>query len=141
MFNFSVIHIVGSILSSVILLLATLQGLLLCLQIALLRHHKTRHGLPFLPPLDTMKRYLLHCLQWGLGVLTITLASTLFIPHSQPQPFYQHKIYFSLGAWLLSALILYKHQVSGWRDVRAVALTCLSFTLLVLAYLYAKPLS
>ncbi|GAB3268922.1 cytochrome C assembly family protein [Chitinimonas naiadis] len=93
-----------------------------------------------LPPLLALERLLFATLALGFSLLTATLATgAVFAEELFGKPMtLNHKVIFSLAAWLVFAILLWGRRTRGWRGRLAVNWTLAGFGLLLLAYVGSR---
>ena len=133
-----IIHILLSIIAYSTLFMASSQALVLAIQERNLRNHEKIRIVRLLPPLETMERLLFWLLWLGIAFLTLAIASGFMFMESMFAQHVVHHTVLSTSAWLMYAVLLTGHKVFGWRGIRAIKWTLLSFGLLVLGYFGSK---
>src|SRR5690606_12958125 len=109
-------HIVLSILAYSLLTLASLQALLLAVQNCRLKHTHLKSGWnEFLPPLEVMEALLFEILWAGFALLTLSIITGLLFFDDLFAQHLAHKMFFSILAWFFYVILLWGHQVKGWR--------------------------
>lgn len=130
-------HILLSILAYSVLSIAAAQALLLALQDRLLRRHQPAL-LRSLPPLVTMERMLFDLIAVGFVLLTLAIISGFISLENLLAQHVAHKTLFTLGAWLMFAVLLAGRFWRGWRGKTAIQFTLWGFALLLLGYYGSK---
>ena len=131
-------HILISVIAYSLFAIAAVQAVLLAIQD---RHLHNRHPGGFiraLPPLAAMERLLFQMIAFGLGTLTLGLASGAFFLEDILKQHLAHKTVFSVSAWIIFATLLWGRQQWGWRGRKAIRWTLAGFVLLALAFLGTK---
>tara|TARA_B100000686_G_C16768192_1_gene963250 strand:- start:1671 stop:2054 length:384 start_codon:yes stop_codon:yes gene_type:complete len=118
--------------------MASSQALVLAIQERNLRNHEKIRIVRLLPPLETMERLLFWLLWLGIAFLTLAIASGFMFMENMFSQHVVHHTVLSTSAWLMYAVLLTGHKVFGWRGIRAIKWTLLSFGLLVLGYFGSK---
>ena len=136
--NALVAHILLSIVAYSTLFMASSQALVLAIQERNLRNHEKIRIVRLLPPLETMERLLFWLLWLGIAFLTLAIASGFMFMENMFAQHVVHHTVLSTSAWLMYAILLTGHKVFGWRGIRAIKWTLLSFGLLVLGYFGSK---
>lgn len=131
-------HILLSVLAYGILTIATVQALVLAFQDYQLKHKHATGVVRLLPPLQTMESLLFQLLWVGEIVLTLSIITgAMFIENMFAQNL-AHKTVFSILTWLIYAVLLWGHQVKGWRGGTAVRWVVGGYIALWLAYFGVK---
>ncbi|GAB1261151.1 cytochrome C assembly family protein [Aurantivibrio plasticivorans] len=128
-------HIFLAILASGFLTIATLQALLLAFQNRQLKHKHTTGVIRVLPPLQTMERLMFELLWIGEIMLTLLIASGLFIIDDIFAQQQAHTLAFSILAWIVYAILLAGRFRLGWRGNTAIRWTLGGYAILMLAYM------
>lgn len=133
------VHILLSIAAYSLLLMATVQAVILRLQIRELKHH-TRHRLwvSKLPPLQSMERLLFDMLLLGFVLLSIALLLGFIYVDDFLSQHIAHKTMFSILSWLVFAYLIVGHWRYGWRGKRAANYTFYGFGLLAVGFVGSK---
>jgi ABC-type uncharacterized transport system permease subunit len=129
-----VAHIVISIVSYTLVMLAGSQAVLIMIQ----NHHlKRRHMhllLKYLPPLQTMENILFDFVIAGWLGLTASIGTGfLFVDNLMAQHL-AHKTFFTIAAWGVFGVLLAGRLRAGWRGMTAVRWTFAGFALLMVGY-------
>ena len=130
-------HIAFAIFTSGVLMAALLLAVILWLQTRRLHAlDKSPSLLDRLPPVLRLEKLLFQILSVGFVLLTILIASGMFFGeevwgHALT---FNHKVIFTLLAWLVFAVLLVGRFIYGWRGLTAVRATIFGFVLLFLAY-------
>lgn len=129
------IHILLSVLTFSVLVMAALQAVLLSFQQHRLRDKNGNGFLYKLPPLETMESMLFQLIMLGFLLLTVLLTSSFYFYHEQLWQGFLQKSLFATGAWVMFAVLLVGRQLLGWRGKKAVYCTLSGIGLLVLTYI------
>lgn len=135
-----VVHFLASMLAYGLLTLAALQALFMYFAERHL-HRREIGSIPTgMPPLMTLETLLFRLLGIGFVFLTLAVGSGLFFSE---QVFghrlrVDHKIVFSIVAWLIFAVLLLGRWLRGWRGKVAVRWTLSGFSLLLLGYVGSR---
>ncbi len=109
-------HVLLSLFSCDILVLATLQALFLGIQEYLLHHHK--HLLP-LPAIETMETLLFKLVKLGVLFLSLTLVSGFIFSINAYHADIIVKTIITFISWLLFVGLLFGRWLFGWRGYTA----------------------
>ncbi|WP_374347542.1 inner membrane protein YpjD [Chitinimonas sp.] len=103
-------------------------------------HRPAQSLLSQLPPLIALERLLFLTMTLGLALLTATLATgTLFTEELFGAPFrLNHKLVFSVSAWLVFSGLLWARRARGLRGRAAAIGTLTGFSFLLLAYIGSR---
>jgi len=127
-------HAMLALLASATLAIASLLALMLWFQERALRNRKIHGWLRALPPLVHMETLLFRTLGVGFILLSFVLVTgMLFVDDMMAQHLW-HKTVLSILSWLIFGGLLIGRWRYGWRGARAVRLTLIAMTLLLLAY-------
>lgn len=133
------LHALLALLAYATLAIAALLALLLWLQERLLRQRRLDHPLlRRLPPLTELEQLMFRTL--GVGFVLLTLALTIgavFVENLFAQHLV-HKTVLSLLSWSVFAALLIGRVRHGWRGRRAIRMTLIAMTLLLLAFFGSK---
>ncbi len=131
-------HIAIALFSFAILAVAAAQAALLATQERLLRSPSISTRLAALPPLTTMEQLLFQLIGLGFVLLTITVfTGVIFVDNLFDQSLV-HKTAFTIISWFVFGALLWGRWRYGWRGRRAIRLTLIGFSILVLAYFGTK---
>lgn len=89
-------------------------------------------------PLLALERLMFRLLWAGFVLLTATLVAGWWVGHLDGGAKWQHKIVFSLLAWLTFAALLLGRARWGWRGLRATRMVYLGSGFLLLAYVGSR---
>ena len=137
--NYNFIHVLLSIFSCDLLILATLQAILLGIQEYLLHHHK--HLLP-LPAIETMETLLFKLVKLGVVFLSLTLISGFIFNINDLHADIIIKTILTFISWLLFVSLLFGRWLFGWRGYTATYwIVSGSLLLTIVAYASWKKFS
>lgn len=135
------IHVLLAMLAYSAFFLASVHAVLMLIQERALHHAAEARAVWLdLPPLLVMDRILTRAVAVGFGLLTITLVSGLLVTEEAYGVWLRadHKTFFTLATWLMTAVFLLGRWRWGWRGRLAARLTLLGFGLLLLAYVGSR---
>lgn len=130
------VHILLSVLTFSILVMAALQAMLLAYQ----QHRLRTKQFYQLPPLETMEKLLFQLIMLGFLFLTVLLITSFYFYHAVLWQRFLQKSVFASAAWLMFAVLLLGRQVLGWRGKKAVYCTLAGIGLLILTYISTSVL-
>lgn len=132
-------HIILSIASYCVLLMAAVQAVIMRFQIRELKH-KTVHRfwVNKLPSLQSMESLLFDMILVGFGILTVALAIGFVYVDDLMAQHIAHKTVLSVISWLLFGGLLLGHWKSGWRGRRAANMTIIAFIVLAVGFIGSK---
>ncbi len=131
-------HVSASLTAFAVLSLSMVQGAMALFQSRLLRQHKTRGMVRWLPALDLSESMFYELLHAGFALLTLAMvAGGLFVDNMFSQQI-AHKTVLTALSWLVYAVIVVVHWRSGWRMARAVNTAALGYGLLFLGFFGSK---
>lgn len=125
-------HIVLSIAAYIALGFGALYACFLLLQDARLRRGRSVFNLAM--PLNYIEKTMLSFTIIGELLLTLSLATGLLFIHDIFAQHVSHKVLFGLIAWLIIAILLFRHYRQGFRGRKAAIWLLSGFACLVLAY-------
>ncbi|UNU73479.1 cytochrome c biogenesis protein CcsA [Moraxella nasovis] len=133
------IHILLSFSAYCVLLMATVQAVILRLQIRELKH-KTIHRfwVSKLPSLQSMESLLFDMILVGFVILSIALGLGVVATYNIMAQHIAHKLFFSLLSWLVFGIFIVGHYRQGWRGKRAANFTIYGFILLAIGFVGSK---
>jgi len=127
-------HAMLALLAYATLAIASLLALMLWFQERALRNRKIHGWLRALPPLVHMETLLFRTVGMGFILLTFVLVTgVLFVDNMMAQHLW-HKTVLSVLSWIVFAGLLFGRWRYGWRGPRAVRLTLIAMSLLLLSY-------
>ena len=130
-------HIILSIIAYSILTIAAIQAALLSLGDNLLRNRRLAF-LRRMPSLETMEQLMFEMVAWGLGFLTLSIASGFFSLRDISSPGLWHHTIITLMAWTVFLVLLWGRYSRGWRGEIASRWALIGFVLLALGYFGSK---
>lgn len=133
-------HLIVSLLSFSLLLIAALQAVFMAAFEKRLHRGSAEGGMSGLPPLLTLETVLFRLIWSGYILLTLALASGIFFSEEvfgRAMPF-THKIVFAVLSWVVFGILLAGRHWRGWRGRMALRWTIAGFGLLFLAYVVSK---
>ena len=114
-------------------------AILLALQERALRRHRIDSGLiRALPPLTMTESLLFRLIGVGFVFLTLTLVSGVLFVDDLFAQHLAHKTILSIASWLVFGVLLFGRWRWGWRGGRAVRLTLIGMSVLLLAFFGSK---
>ncbi|MBE9608906.1 cytochrome c biogenesis protein CcsA [Chitinilyticum litopenaei] len=134
------LHFATAVLSQPLLINAAGIALLIKFSDRRLHHPHRLGALQNLPPVLTLERLLFLIVSITFVTLTITLGSGIahLSQSSHSGGLLNHKVLFSLAAWLTLAALLFGHHRLGWRGRKAANLTLTGTVLLLLGYIGSR---
>lgn len=126
------VHIVLSISAYIALGFAALYACFLLIQDNRLR--KGSGGLNLSIPLKEIERTMMHFTRFGEALLTLSLATGLLFIRDIWAQHVSHKVVFSIIAWLIIGILLFRHHHGGFRGRQAAFWLLGGFICLALAY-------
>lgn len=127
-------HIILSTAVLIIMILAGVQALIIALQNHLLRYAQSQPLLKYLPPLQTMEKWLFRCITVGFILLSIVLITSIISFHPIFASPYLQKFILTLIAWFTFAALLMGRLYRGWRGRAALHWTIAGVMLLLIIY-------
>ena len=133
------LHVSFALLAYSLLSIAALLAILLALQERALRRHRIDSGLiRALPPLTMTESLLFRLIGVGFVFLTLTLVSGVLFVEDLFAQHLAHKTILSIASWLVFGVLLFGRWRWGWRGGRAVRLTLIGMSVLLLAFFGSK---
>lgn len=132
------LHVTVALLAFGVLSIAAALALLLALQERALRHRQFGSWLRALPPLTLTETLLFRLIGAGFVLLTLTLLSGILFVDDLFGQHLVHKTALSIVAWFVFGALLLGRWRYGWRGRRAVNLTLIGMTILLLAFFGSK---
>lgn len=132
------LHILLSLLAYSMLTIAAVQAVALSIQDKLLKARQWQKAMAYLPPLQTMESLLFEMLHAGTSLLALSIASGLLFIEDIREQHLAHKMFFSLAALCVYAVLLWGRHARGWRGRQAIRWTLGGFVALMLAYFGTK---
>ncbi len=131
-------HVVLSIFSYSLYFVAAGLAILLSLLNHRLKHRMQLTGLRLLPPVQSLETLLFETLLISWIMLTLAIVLGFFAVHNLVAEHLVHKTFFSILAWLIFTSLLVGRYRMGWRGPRAVRMTLIGFSLLLIGFLGSK---
>lgn len=131
-------HVLVSILAYSVVTLAALQALFLAFQNYQLRHHRAASVIRRFPSLLDMERLLFELLWAAQLLLSAAIAAGFLFVNDWGVQGLAHKMFFSILAWVVFAILLWGRHQRGWRGNTAIRGTLIGFSLLVLGFYGSK---
>ena len=132
------LHILMSILSYSLLMIAAVHALVLATQDRHLRNKRPGGFIRALPPLQTMENLLFQMIGLGFFLLSLSLVTGMIYLDDMFAQHVAHKTILSIVAWFVFATLLWGRWRFGWRGTIAIRYTLGGFITLFLAYLGSK---
>ena len=132
------IHIVASAVAVVLMLGSFFIGTVYLVQERQLKTKKMGRFFWSLPSLLTSEQGSFRWLQFGFGILTLTILSGVILVYQFESVFNFFSvghIILSVGVWFLYLVILARRRKSGWHGRRIILLSILGFIIILLVYL------
>lgn len=135
-------HILISIFTFCVLMLAGLLAILILLQERLLRFNKVSGIIEKLPSLQTMEILLFKIVGCGFILLNLVLVTSFYSYHYLllQNLYLLQKTLLAVVAWAVLLLLLLGRHYHGWRGMRAVRYTMTAVLLLLSVYFFNKSL-
>lgn len=131
-------HVILSIIAYSLFTLAALQSVFLAFQNYQLKHHHVASVMRIFPPLQEMERLLFELLWTAQILLSLAIvAGFLFVSDFGAQGL-AHKMFFSVLAWIVFAVLLWGRHQLGWRGNTAIKGTLTGFVFLLLGFYGSK---
>lgn len=131
-------HVILSIIAYSLFTLAALQSVLLAFQNYQLKHHHVASVMRIFPPLQEMERLLFELLWTAQILLSLAIvAGFVFVSDFGAQGL-AHKMFFSVLAWIVFAVLLWGRHQLGWRGNTAIKGTLTGFVFLLLGFYGSK---
>lgn len=132
-------HILLAFAAYCALLMASVQAIILRLQIRELKHPSIhRFWVSKLPSLQSMESLLFDMILMGFVLLSLALGLGLVATYDVLAQHIAHKLVFSLLSWLVFGVFLIGHYKKGWRGKRAANFTLYGFVLLAIGFVGSK---
>lgn len=132
------LHAWLALLAYATLAIATVMAAMLWVQERALRQRHLHGWWRALPPLTQLESLLFRSLAAGFAVLSLALLTGIVFVDDLLAQHLAHKTVLSLLSWLVLATLLAGRWRWGWRGPRAVKLTLIAMTLLLLAFFGSK---
>ncbi|OFE12191.1 hypothetical protein PHACT_02795 [Pseudohongiella acticola] len=131
-------HILLSIVAYSLFTLAAVQAAFLAFQNYQLRHKHVASVIKRFPPLEDMERLLFELIWVAQGLLSLgIIAGFVFVDDLSAQGL-PHKMFFSVLAWVVFAVLLWGRHQLGWRGNTAIRGTLGGFVCLLLGFYGSK---
>lgn len=131
-------HILLSIVAYSLFTLAAVQAAFLAFQNYQLRHKHAASVIRRFPPLQDMERLLFELTWVAQILLTLAIiAGFVFVDDLSAQGL-PHKMFFSVLAWVVFAVLLWGRHQLGWRGNTAIRGTLIGFGCLLLGFYGSK---
>ena len=132
-------HILLSFAAYCVLLMASVQAVILRLQIRELKHMtQERFWVSKLPNLQSMENLLFDMILAGFVLLSVALCLGFMATYDILGQHIAHKMVFSLLSWLVFGSLIYGHWRHGWQVKRAANFTLAGFVLLAIGFVGSK---
>lgn len=133
-----VTHVLLSILAYSLVTLAALQSLFLAFQNYQLRHQRAATVIRRFPSLQDMEHLLFELLWAAQALLSGAIITGFLFVNDWAVQGLAHKMFFSILAWVVFAVLLWGRHQLGWRGNTAIRGTLIGFTLLVVGFYGSK---
>ncbi|MBC54542.1 MAG: phosphohydrolase [Gammaproteobacteria bacterium] len=131
-------HILLSIVAYSLFTLAAVQAAFLAFQNYQLRHQHAASVIRRFPPLQDMERLLFELIWVAQVLLSLgIIAGFMFVDELGLQGL-PHKMFFSVLAWIVFAVLLWGRHQLGWRGTTAIRVTLTGFICLLLGFYGSK---
>jgi len=131
-------HILLSVVAYSLFTLAAVQAAFLAFQNYQLRHKHAASVIKRFPPLQDMERLLFELIWVAQGLLSLGIvAGFMFVDDLTTQGL-PHKMFFSVLAWIVFAVLLWGRHQLGWRGNTAIRGTLAGFVCLLLGFYGSK---
>jgi ABC-type uncharacterized transport system permease subunit len=128
------LHILLSILSYSLLSIAAILAILLGMQDYQLHHHQQGLLLKLMPALQSTEDLMFRLIEAGFLLLSFAVVSGFL----HTDDLFNHKIVFSVIAWLVFLILLLGRHARGWRGQKAIRWTLTGIGSLMLAFFGTK---
>jgi len=138
------IHVALSIIGEGLFALASLAGVMYCIQDHQIRQHKTKALARYLPPLGDLDNINHAGLLWGFPILTLGLivgslwARTAWDGSNWPT---DPKTVWSFAVWCFYAFLLHQRLAIGWKGKKIAVLSIVALVLMISAFIGVSFLS
>lgn len=131
-------HVLLSVIAYSLFTLAAVQAAFLAFQNYQLRHKHAASVIRRFPPLQDMERLLFELIWAAQGLLSLAIiAGFVFVDDLSAQGL-PHKMFFSVLAWIVFAVLLWGRHQLGWRGNTAIRGTLIGFACLLLGFYGSK---
>ncbi|MBU2097277.1 MAG: cytochrome c biogenesis protein CcsA [Gammaproteobacteria bacterium] len=131
-------HVLLSIIAYSLFSLAALQSVFLAFQNYQLKHHHVASVMRIFPPLQEMERLLFELLWTAQILLSLAIAAGFVFVSDFGAQGLAHKMFFSVLAWVVFAVLLWGRHQLGWRGNTAIKGTLTGFVFLLLGFYGSK---
>ena len=131
-------HVILSIVAYSLFSLAALQSVFLAFQNYQLKHHHVASVMRIFPPLQEMERLLFELLWTAQILLSLAIAAGFVFVSDFGAQGLAHKMFFSVLAWTVFAVLLWGRHQLGWRGNTAIKGTLTGFVFLLLGFYGSK---
>jgi ABC-type uncharacterized transport system permease subunit len=131
-------HVILSIVAYSLFTLAALQSVFLAFQNYQLKHHHVASVMRIFPALQDMERLLFELLWTAQILLSFAIAAGFFFVSDFGAQGLAHKMFFSILAWIVFAVLLWGRHQLGWRGNTAIKGTLTGFVFLLLGFYGSK---
>lgn len=133
------LHILLSFAAYCVLLMATVQAVMLRLQIQELKRRTIhRFWVSKLPSLQSMESLLFDMILMGFVILSVALGLGMVATYDIMAQHIAHKLFFSVLSWVVFGIFIIGHYRFGWRGKRAANFTIYGFILLAVGFIGSK---
>jgi ABC-type uncharacterized transport system permease subunit len=131
-------HIVLAILATSIITIGAVQAIFMAYENQQLRQRHHFSLIRHLPPLETMESLLFEIIWLGILLLSAVIITGIIYTEDFLGQHLSHKTVFSIGSWVVFAILLWGRHQAGWRGSTAIRWTLAGFGFLILAYFGSK---
>lgn len=131
-------HIVLAILATSIITIGAVQAMFMAYQNQQLKQGHHFRLIRHMPPLQTMESLLFEIVWVGLVLLSGVIVTGILFTDDFLGQHLSHKTVFSIGSWIVFAVLLLGRYQAGWRGATAIRWTLTGFAFLILAYFGSK---
>lgn len=131
-------HVIFSIVAYSLFSIAAVQSLFLAFQNHQLKNHHVVRVIRWFPPLQDMERLLFELLWIAQMMLSLAIAAGFAFVTDIGAQGLAHKMFFSLLAWVVFAVLLTGRHRLGWRGTTAIKGTLTGFAFLLLGFYGSK---
>lgn len=131
-------HVILSIVAYSLFTLAALQSVFLAFQNYQLKHHHVASVMRIFPPLQEMERLLFELLWTAQILLSLAIIAGFVFVNDFGAQGLAHKMFFSVLAWIVFAVLLWGRHQLGWRGNTAIKGTLTGFVFLLLGFYGSK---
>lgn len=131
-------HVLLSIVAYSLFTLAALQSVFLAFQNYQLKHHHVATVMRIFPPLQDMERLLFELLWAAQLLLSLAIVAGFMFVDNFGAEGLAHKMFFSVLAWIVFAVLLWGRHQLGWRGNTAIKGTLTGFGFLLIGFYGSK---